>query len=75
MTTDEFLYLRSLKRLDDIHLGMRAPSMLVKHPEATQSRCINLGWARFEDDSAGGFVTLTTKGLRVFQRETRPEAR
>lgn len=68
MTKDELAYMRDLAQLDKIHLGMRAPSMLVKHPELAQQRCIDRGWVRFEPDAAGGFVTLTTKGARMLQR-------
>lgn len=68
MTGDEYRYLMDLKSLDDIRLGMRAPSMAVKHPAETQARCIERGWVRFEDDYAGGFCTLRTAGLRAIQR-------
>ena len=57
-----------VKSLDDIRLGMRAPSLQVRHPWEVQQRCIQRGWVRFEPDDAGGFVTLATKGLRAIQR-------
>jgi hypothetical protein len=71
MTRNEYRYMLDLKSLDDIRLGMRAPSMAVKHPVQTQERCIARGWVRFEPDDAGGFVTLRTAGYRALQREFR----
>jgi len=64
MTGDEYRYLMDLKSLDDIRLGMRWPSIAVRHPEVTQERLVERGWVRNEGD----FVTLRTAGLRAIQR-------
>lgn len=73
MTKDELAYMRDLKKLDDIRLGMRAPSVRCRHPLNTLERCRLQGWLRWEADRGayGGFATLTTKGLRALQRASR----
>jgi hypothetical protein len=75
MTSGEYQYMLDLKGLDDIHLGMRAPSMAVRHAPFVAQRVIRRGWVRYEPDEAGGFVTLSTRGLRALQREVGRRAR
>lgn len=75
MTNDEYQYMLDLKSLDDIHLGMRAPSMAVRHAPFVTKRVIDRGWVRYEPDDAGGFVTLRTKGLRALVAEAGRRAR
>ena len=69
MTKQEQLCLKDAKQLDDIFLGMLAPSIEVK--PGTVERCVSKGWLRSEDEnhpSGDPVLYLTTKGLRAYQR-------
>ena len=74
MTLQQFLYLRDLKRLDDIQLGMLAPSVEILRPEKVRSQCVDRGWIRLEVDEVRIYTYvpvayLTTSGLRAWQRQ------
>jgi hypothetical protein len=71
LTLNEFLYLRDLKGLDDIHLGMLGPSTLVKKPEQVRDRLAAKGWIRLEPWEApfDYCAHLTTRGLRAYKRQ------
>ena len=75
MTKGQFLFLEQIKRLDDIQLGCLSVGV-VPNADHIESQLLVKGWIRSEKrhDCWERVMTLTTKGLRAFNREAQKRA-
>ncbi len=70
MTKWQFVYMRDLEQMDNIHQGMLDPSRIVPKPDLIRKQCVDFGWVRLgrvAKSYGKPVVFLTTRGKRAIK--------
>lgn len=71
MTKWQFVYMRDLEQMDNIHQGMLDPSRIVPKPDLIRQQCADNGWVRVgrvAKSYGKPVVFLTTRGKKAIKR-------